>query len=766
MPTTEEMINNRSQKVNRYRRLNETEAVLESIHGSAEAAKIGAWDFVRTRISEIEIERLLTSHKRGKFLRDLVGRILSPKEAAEENKQKYMNKAIATKYSSFLSRRQFNFISKVHNSVYDPETQVWSSHVTKIGEYKLEIPSTFKISDYSVLKFLDSVDMGEIHSITGYCGSTRTVTGLIHMIIDLTLCVPGLYESLIWFNGITDHFIFQFSDDGAPESDKKTMSIGSITPWNFGERCRSRTYHYVLHCINAGESEPVCRKIWLQHTEEMKLIQSMVFNVNGRKITVEFQPSADQKWQAFAAGEIGLAATYFSNYASVHKSDVSFINGSIGHGESDKWKPPTVSSRNEHLQILNKFRATLPVNLSDKVRHNKELNFMADNGLRQFEEPPIGQFAEDLRPESLHLEINSQAHVLDLTYKESVRRELFEKFFDILLAPVNENRCGLNKLACLIHDQYNNVSTRALKLKVRLIGEQAIQLARYGYRLADCLFISSEYNANFIKYIVICKIVQTLRDIGSMLCKVDVDPSYPKLIKRFCTLYFNLFSLYFKSNCNSTVWNMGYAVPYHVQLFYDNFKHGYGLTSMQGKESKHSEIKKCLKLQTNRSCNNETGKWVQCLRASWVNQFWMPIHFPRQDYYSHSTHRNPELSSGEDHCVCSRLLQDHSNLCNMCHTAKNLVEHALNGSLPPGMYDILFPKKCQTCQKQFADVVALEKHNFAEHKKAFETKASQIIPSECSVPKLKEYLQQRDLRTDGKKPELVTRLEGALGHEI
>ena len=68
------------------------------------------------------------------------------------------------------------------------------------------------------------------------------------MEIDLDLRLPYLCRRLVWFNGNTNHFVFQFSDDGAPETSQLSMSIGSLTFWNLGERVRSREFQYLLHC--------------------------------------------------------------------------------------------------------------------------------------------------------------------------------------------------------------------------------------------------------------------------------------------------------------------------------------------------------------------------------------------------------------------------------------------------------------------------------------------------------------------------------------
>ena len=176
-----------------------------------------------------------------------------------------------------------------------------------------------------------SLDIGEIHQIPGYAGVSRTVTALVTMIVDLNLKVSNLRENMILFNNIPNHFIVEFSDDGTPESRETTMTIGYLTLWNFGNRIQSREFHYPLHLISTTEKDKVCEDLWKQYAEEMQLIESNIFNINNQKVTFEFQPSADQAWQCWAANILPQSATYPSPYANVHKSNLLIIGGSIGH---------------------------------------------------------------------------------------------------------------------------------------------------------------------------------------------------------------------------------------------------------------------------------------------------------------------------------------------------------------------------------------------------------------------------------------------------
>ena len=50
---------------------------------------------------------------------------------------------------------------------------------------------------------------------------------------------------------------------------------------------------------------------------------------------------------------------------------------------------------------------------------------------------------------------------------------------------VNKQGCGLAYLVPRIKEHYDNEKTRHNQLPTRLIGDQAISLARYGYRLID-----------------------------------------------------------------------------------------------------------------------------------------------------------------------------------------------------------------------------------------------------------------------------------------
>ncbi|CAB3989988.1 Hypothetical predicted protein [Paramuricea clavata] len=481
--------------------------------------------------------------------------------------------------------------------------------------------SLSNVSYGSIEKFVKTLDIGCVCQIPDVSGVTRTITGLVFMIMDLNLKLPHLCRQLVWFKGNTNHFIFQFSDDGAPETSQLSMSIGSLTLWNLGQRVRSRQFQYLLHCVSLNEKHDALELLWQQHTEEMLLLEASVFTVSGKECTLEFQPSADMSWQSWACNELNRAATYPSPYANVHKGNMDTMGGSIGYSSTDLRKPCDSSDREKHIFMVSSYLASLSKSLTASTLHTKKLAFMAEHGIRQLGSPRIGLFADRVKPDPLHCEINAWQHVLDLIYSESVRRCAFDKFIQTLSAPVgvcpristppdtteidetagsaeyafdrNDNLeragsesaslspemsfqpgislvemskkaasanmstmletsttslssspsdiygCGLSYLSTKVAEHYGDEKKRFNKLSVRLIGSQAIALAQYGYRLADCLQTACETEGEKVRRLALGKIMQHLRNAGGLFNKIYVNnPGDISQLEEFCQLYF------------------------------------------------------------------------------------------------------------------------------------------------------------------------------------------------------------------------------------
>ena len=303
-----------------------------------------------------------------------------------------LKKAVASKYLGHLSRRRFNLLCKIQKTSFDSEDADVGEFIPK-NELKLDLRSK-QLSHYTVDKFVKSLDIGEVHEIPSCSGVTRTVTALVTMVVDVNLKVSANKDKLYWFNNVENHFIVEFSDDGAPESKEVSMTIGTLSLWNYQNRIRSRDHHYPLHLLSIDEKNAIREDLWRQHSDEMNLIEGNIFTINSEKITFEFQPSADQSWQCWAANVLPSSATYPSPYANIHKSQLDFIGGKIGLEDDATWKPPTNESMKKELEELNVYRKSLSDSLSASTRHDHELAFMAENGYRQQGKPRIGNLAD------------------------------------------------------------------------------------------------------------------------------------------------------------------------------------------------------------------------------------------------------------------------------------------------------------------------------------------------------------------------------------
>jgi len=258
------------------------------IHGGTIGSYYGAWDAANAP-KEV-IDDLLKGYKRGKYLQETFGNAIKHFQSSPEA----IKHAVALKYQNFLSRRKFNLVCKTQTSFFNADKEIWVPKNVKCLGIDIRLPQA--VSDKTVDNFVKNLNIGHAIQIPKTPGVARTITGLVFMIMDLHLKVPHLANKLVWFNELENHFIFQFSDDGAPETSQLTMSIGSMTLWNLGDRVRSRDYQYLIHCVSLQEKHQVLEDLWRQHTDEMSLLEGNIITINGKECTVEFQPSADISW--------------------------------------------------------------------------------------------------------------------------------------------------------------------------------------------------------------------------------------------------------------------------------------------------------------------------------------------------------------------------------------------------------------------------------------------------------------------------------------
>ena len=69
-------------------------------------------------------------------------------------------------------------------------------------------------------------------------------------------------------------------------------------------------------------------------------------------------------------------------------------------------------------------------------------------------------------------------------------------------------------------------------------------------------------------------------------------------------------------------------MPYYAELLYKEFKVGYGIISLQAKESKHAAVKYDLTLSNRSRSEGINGKWFQVMRTNYVRAIYLPEHHP------------------------------------------------------------------------------------------------------------------------------------------
>lgn len=542
-----------------------------------------------------------------------------------------------------------------------------------------------------------------------------------------------------------------------------------------------------------GEKHQALEDLWKQHTDEMALLEGNMLTIGGKQCTVEFQPSADMSWQSWSNNELNQAATHPSPYANVSKSDMSTMGGSIGFAETDTWKPFTNDIREKHIKLINKYVSSIPANLKEETKHGKKLAYMAENGIRQLGPPRIGIFAERQRPEPLHCEINAWQQLLNIIYLESVQRDKFDDFISVLGAPVSSLSahlsplpassdvppselpsadidmpsptagCGLRYLVSKIKEHHADPNKRHNKIPTRLIGRQAIALARYAYRLVDNLQLRNELPEQSLERLALGRIVHYLRNACAIFNKLSSTPAELLELDENCKLYFNLMCLFYPSNVNVTTWTIAYAIPYHAFKLYDVYKVGYGTISLQAKEAKHAAIKNDLAL-TNRSTSiDNTGKWWQLLRANYVRSFYLPENQPMPtSYKSHFQSRIAPHCDLPEFCNCGRKMKEDDIFCQNCLESRELVTCAQNKELSDELINVLKPVTCEVCGEHFADNSILETHLVIHRSNTDPIECSRKNPKGMSVAELKSELRKLNLNVSGRKDILVKRLESRL----
>ena len=262
--TSHEMISDPNSSA-RYRRGKESEKALKFFHGGETGSFFGAWDYVAGNAPKELVTELFVGYRRGSQLKKIFHSAMNKYQMSPEALQK----AMATKYQNHLSRRKFVLVCRTQSSYFNAASETWLPQNVNCMGIDLRLPKS--VSNCAEDAFVNALDIGDITELPIVAGVSKTGTGLVLMILDLHLRVPHLCRKLVWYKGLEKYFIMQFSDDGTSESSQLTMSFGSMTTWNLGERVRSSNFQYLLHCVILHSKHEVLEDLWKQHTDKMAI---------------------------------------------------------------------------------------------------------------------------------------------------------------------------------------------------------------------------------------------------------------------------------------------------------------------------------------------------------------------------------------------------------------------------------------------------------------------------------------------------------------
>ena len=303
-------------------------------------------------------------------------------------------------------------------------------------------------------------------------------------------------------------------------------------------------------------------------------------------------------------------------------------------------------------------------------------------------------------------------------------------------------------MANKIKEHFESEKDKHNSFTFRLIGTQAISLAKYGYRLVDILAGEEESKQQMVKRFALGQITKALRDTGSLFNKIYVQQTDVDALKDCCKLYYNLMVLFFPESVNLTVWTIGCAIPYCAEKLWEKYKIGYGIVSLQAKESEHAAIKYDLSLSNrSRETNADSGKWSQVMRSNYVRSFYLPEHQPEPILSSsHYESRIPSNVNSPTVCNCGRDKDIGFDTCVFCVKSQDVIDCAVQGQLTESIVTILKPVQCLKCTMRFPDNATLNIHVLNVHKQSENTILSvKCDPKSMKIAELKVHLKAKGL---------------------
>ena len=175
------------------------------------------------------------------------------------------------------------------------------------------------------------------------------------------------------------------------------------------------------------------------------------------------------------------------------------------------------------------------------------------------------------------------------------------------------SQCHLSRVANEVQKWFNDTNGKSKDFDYRFTGKHSHLFLHNFMFLIDVLEQLStdvEKKVFYIHaYLCLC-----LRECVSLFCRVTISNEQVSRLHEVCTFFPGYF-LFF--NINSTIWMLGYVVPWHTREMKGKYGFGLGLNSMEGRQAKHIAISQYAR--NTAYCQ----RWEQIFRHEYIWLNWL-----------------------------------------------------------------------------------------------------------------------------------------------
>lgn len=696
-------------------RMNETMVSAEIIHGATnincKPALDGLWATLLNNTPQKQLQNYIENTP--KVISKSVSPIIKKKVNQYENSSANSTRSLKILYNGGLISKSKYIDIRAASTIESKKSTDNQKQVRGSVQFMPGIPIPRILPYQKVIKFINSLDIGELHDMSIFCtdlhsddqviGKFRNVEDLLIRIARMYLYIDQNYHKnndplLDWFGGRVGEFKVAIGADGAPFGKESEATSWLVSFLNVKSRVACCNDNFLLCGANCKEDCIAMVRYATDLMDHISLIESKLYTDVVKDINISFKfelvPS-DMKWLAFYAGELNNASHYFSTFANVNSDNKDLVGGSVGYNESHTWQPWDYSHRLKVADKISDLKTELEnTKLAKSTKRNKVLGKIKEEKSRQERVPIIGKLVNKALAEPLHNTNNAWQYfnkqlmtlALDASNIPKATQAIDElpegcPFLLYLNAIKSEVKCNLLYLKVKRWFQ----SGRSVPFDYRFTGKESKLFCHNFMLLISCLQLAVQQpSVSFaLKIHALAYLGLNLRDAVSLYTRQSITPDDLTELKVKCTHFFNTCSMFLLS-VTPTVWTIGYVIPFHTQITMEKFNCGLGINTMQGREAKHVKVKKYAEHSL------PANRWDLVFRHEFISTLYLREQDPHAAMYkSKPVSYIPDRIKCADFCYCGHPKYPEQEQCFLCCHPVRL---AISRSCESGKVD---PLVCQ-----------------------------------------------------------------------